>query len=135
MGMERESQNTAIVLKSLGVLHKEIKDALVNGDGLNADNLEKLTKISLTTEEISEILPFDRDPTRFADAKSFVYHFLEAFPSAFTHFDAMLFRLNCYTDWKHFLGFLVLHSVPPSHWRTGSGSTMAESGDGRRRIS
>ncbi|CAI9756252.1 unnamed protein product [Fraxinus pennsylvanica] len=94
----RKSQNTAIVLKSLGVLHKEIVDALVKGDGLNADTLEKLTKISPTAEETSEILAFDGDPTRLADAESFLYHLLKAFPSAFTHFNAMLFRLNYSTE-------------------------------------
>ncbi|KAL2537910.1 Formin-like protein 8 [Forsythia ovata] len=32
----RKSQNTAIILKSLGVSHKEIIDALVKREGLNA---------------------------------------------------------------------------------------------------
>ncbi|CAA2996680.1 Hypothetical predicted protein [Olea europaea subsp. europaea] len=94
----RKSQNTAIVLKSLGVSHREIADALVKGDGLNADTLEKLTKISPTDEETSEILGFDGDPTRLADAESFLYHLLKAFPSAFTHFNAMLFRSNYSTE-------------------------------------
>ncbi|CAI9785189.1 unnamed protein product [Fraxinus pennsylvanica] len=94
----RKSQNTAIVLKSLGVSHKEIADALVKGDGLNADTLEKLTKISPTDEERSKILAFDGDPTRLADAESFLYHLLKAFPSAFTHINAMLFRSNYYTE-------------------------------------
>ncbi|XP_022878241.1 formin-like protein 4 [Olea europaea var. sylvestris] len=98
----RKSQNTAIVLKSLGILHKEIVDALVKGDGLSADTLEKLTKISPTAEETSEILAFDGDPMRLADAESFLYHLLKAFPSAFTHFNAMLFRLNYYTEISSF---------------------------------
>ncbi|KAL2468724.1 Formin-like protein 8 [Forsythia ovata] len=94
----RKSQNIAIVLKSLGVSHTEIIDALVKGEGLNADTLEKLTKISPTNEETSEILAFDGDPTRLADAESFLYHLLKAFPSAFTHFNAMLFRSNYHTE-------------------------------------
>ncbi|KAL2546394.1 Formin-like protein 8 [Forsythia ovata] len=81
----RKSQNTAIVLKSLGVPYKEIIDALVKRECLNADTLEKLTKISPTNEETSEILAFDGDPTILADAQSFIYHLLKTFTSAFTY--------------------------------------------------
>ncbi|KAL2513906.1 formin-like protein 4 [Forsythia ovata] len=88
----RKSQNTAIVLKSLGVSHKEIIDALVKREGLNADTLEKLTKIFPTNEETSEILSFDGDPTILADSQSFLYHLLKAFPSTFTQ------SMPCFSD-------------------------------------
>ncbi|KAG8366227.1 hypothetical protein BUALT_Bualt17G0054600 [Buddleja alternifolia] len=90
----RKSQNIAIVLKSLGITRKEIIDALVEGHGLNADTIEKLTRIAPTDEEKTEILAFKGDPTRLADAESFLYHLLKAVPSAFTRFNAMLFRSN-----------------------------------------
>lgn len=97
----RKSQNTAIVLKSLGITRGEIIDALVEGHGLNADTIEKLTKIAPTDEEASQMLAFDGDPTRLADAESFLYHLLRAVPSAFTRFDAMLFRSNYDSEVSH----------------------------------
>ncbi|KAL8518901.1 hypothetical protein ACS0TY_010018 [Phlomoides rotata] len=90
----RKSQNTAIVLKSLGISRKEIIDALNEGHGLNADAIEKLTKIAPTNEESSQIIAFNGDPTRLADAESFLYHLLKAVPTAFNRFNALLFRSN-----------------------------------------
>ncbi|XP_051122264.1 formin-like protein 4 [Andrographis paniculata] len=90
----RKSQNTAIVLKSLGVGRQEIVDALIDGHGLSSESLEKLTRITPTDEEISQILAFNGDPTKLADAESFLYSLLNAVPSAFPRFNAMLFRLN-----------------------------------------
>nr|XP_016505039.1 PREDICTED: formin-like protein 4 [Nicotiana tabacum] len=90
----RKSQNIAIVLRSLGVTRKEIIDALIDGQGLSVETLEKLSRISPTKEEESEILSFEGDPTRLADAESFLFHILKAVPSAFTRFNAMLFRAN-----------------------------------------
>ncbi|GFP96145.1 formin-like protein 4 [Phtheirospermum japonicum] len=90
----RKSQNIAIVLKSLGITRKEIIDALIDGQGLNADTIEKLTKIAPSDEELSQITAFKGDPTRLADAESFLYHLLKSVPSAFTRFNAMLFRSN-----------------------------------------
>ncbi|GER54862.1 formin-like protein [Striga asiatica] len=90
----RKSQNTSIVLKSLGVTRKEIIDALINGRGLNPDTIEKLAKIAPSDEEASQITAFSGDPTRLADAESFLYHLLKSVPSAFARFNAMLFRSN-----------------------------------------
>ncbi|KAK9276224.1 hypothetical protein L1049_005755 [Liquidambar formosana] len=90
----RKSQNTAIVLRSLAVSREEIINALIEGQGLNADTLEKLTRISPTKEEESQILSFDGDPTRLAVAESFLFRLLKAVPSAFARLNAMLFRLN-----------------------------------------
>ncbi|GLU03031.1 hypothetical protein SLE2022_202500 [Rubroshorea leprosula] len=90
----RKSQNTAIILKSLALSRRELLDALINGQGLDADTLEKLTRIAPTEEEQSEILEFPGDPSRFADAESFLYHLLKAVPSAFSRLNAMLFRSN-----------------------------------------
>ncbi|CAM8984244.1 unnamed protein product [Rhodiola kirilowii] len=88
----RKSQNIAIVLKSLSVSRKEILDALLNGEGLSGDQLEKLSTLSPTQEETTRILQFDGNPTKLATAESFLYHILKALPSAFTRIDAMLFR-------------------------------------------
>lgn len=90
----RKSQNTAIVLKSLSVSRKEILDALMEGQGLSVDTLEKLTKICPTEEETSKILQFDGNTRKLADAESFLYQMLKAVPSAFKRFNAMLFRSN-----------------------------------------
>ncbi|CAA3018237.1 formin 8 [Olea europaea subsp. europaea] len=88
----RKSQNKAIIIKSLAVSRKEILEALVEGQGLDADTLEKLTKISPTEDEITKILHFNGNPAKLADAESFLYHVLKAIPSAFMRFNAMLFR-------------------------------------------
>ncbi|KAF3614530.1 Formin-like protein 8 [Capsicum annuum] len=88
----RKSQNTAIVLKSLSISRKEILDALQEGQGLSVDTLEKLTKIHPTEEEMLKILQFDGNIRKLADAESFLYQMLKAFPSAFKRFNAMLFR-------------------------------------------
>lgn len=90
----RKSQNTAIVLKSLAVSRKEIIDALVDGQGLNADTIEKLSRIAPTEEEQSNILEYEGDTTKLAAAESFLYHILKAVPSAFKRLNAILFRLN-----------------------------------------
>ncbi|CAL5362099.1 unnamed protein product [Camellia sinensis] len=97
----RKSQNTAIVLRSLAVSRKEILDALLEGRGLNSDILEKLAKISPTQEEISKVLQFNGNPTKLADAESFLYHILKAVPSAFFRFNAMLFKSNYDSEILH----------------------------------
>ncbi|KAJ9683636.1 hypothetical protein PVL29_019278 [Vitis rotundifolia] len=97
----RKSQNTAIVLRSLAISRKEILNALIEGQDLNADALEKLTKIAPTKEEESQILAFEGDPTRLADAESFLYHILKAVPSAFNRLSAMFFRSNYDSEILH----------------------------------
>ncbi|KAJ7945927.1 Formin-like protein [Quillaja saponaria] len=90
----RKSQNTAIVLRSLGMSRKEILGALLDGQGLGSDALEKLTKVAPTKEEEEKIIHFHGNPTKLADAESFLYHILKAVPTAFTRFKAMLFISN-----------------------------------------
>ncbi|KAF8390333.1 hypothetical protein HHK36_024858 [Tetracentron sinense] len=97
-----KSQNTAIVVRSLTISRKEILDALLNGHVLNSDTLEKLTRIAPTKEEEAQILEFDGNSTKLADAESFLYHLLKAVPSAFTRLDAMLFRSNYDLEIRHF---------------------------------
>lgn len=96
----RKSQNIAIILKSLYISRKEIIDALMEGHGLNAETLEKLSRIAPTEEEQSQILEFDGDPTRLADAESFLFHILKVVPTAFTRVNAMLFRSNYASEIK-----------------------------------
>ncbi|XWS34883.1 hypothetical protein CRYUN_Cryun21dG0075500 [Craigia yunnanensis] len=90
----RKSQNIAIVLKSLALSRRELLEALNEGQGLDADTVEKLMRIAPTEEEQSQILDFNGDPTRLADAESFLFHILKAIPSAFTRLNAMQFRSN-----------------------------------------
>lgn len=90
----RKSQNIAIVLKSLAVSQGEILDALIDGKGLNADTLERLSRVSPTKEEQSLILEYKGDPARLAAAESFLHRILKAVPSAFKRSNAMLFRLS-----------------------------------------
>ncbi|XP_061992169.1 formin-like protein 8 [Rosa rugosa] len=89
---ERKSQNFAIVIKSLTISIEDILDVLNEGRGLSAENLEKLARIAPTEEEIAQILAYNEDPTRLADAECFLYHILKAVPSAFTRLNAMHFR-------------------------------------------
>ncbi|KAJ8536409.1 hypothetical protein K7X08_034810 [Anisodus acutangulus] len=74
----RKSQNTAIVLKSLSSLVKK--------------SLTPCWRICPTEEETLKILQFDGNPRKLADAESFLYQMLKAIPSAFKHFNAILFR-------------------------------------------
>ncbi|OVA14333.1 Formin [Macleaya cordata] len=90
----RKSQNIAIVLRSLTISRKEILDALLDGQGLNSDTLEKLAKFAPTQEEEALIVEFDGNPTKLADAESFLYHIFKAVPSPFARLNAMLFRSN-----------------------------------------
>lgn len=90
----RKSQNIAIVLKSLAVSQKEIIDALIEGQGLNTDTIEKLARVAPTEEEQSLILEYKGDPATLAAAESFLHHILNAVPSAFKRLNAMRFRLN-----------------------------------------
>ncbi|KAJ6339884.1 hypothetical protein OIU77_007766 [Salix suchowensis] len=97
----RKSQNTAIVLKSLAISRKEILDALLEGHGLNTDVLEKLTRISPTQEEAVKIIQYRGNPSKLADAESFLHHILKAVPSAFIRINAMLFRSNYDSEILH----------------------------------
>nr|KYP47004.1 Formin-like protein 8 [Cajanus cajan] len=88
----RKSQNTAIVLRSLAISRKGILDALLDGQGLSVETLERLTKIAPTQEEEAKIIQFSGNPDQLADAESFLYHILKAVPTAFNRLKAMLFR-------------------------------------------
>ncbi|KAF3329101.1 formin-like protein 16 [Carex littledalei] len=89
----RKSQNLAIVLRSLSSTRQEILDALLEGlSDLNIDTLEKLSKLGLTKEEQELIRSFDGDPSRLADAESFLFDLLRSVPNAFERVEAMLFR-------------------------------------------
>ncbi|XP_010272108.1 PREDICTED: formin-like protein 8 [Nelumbo nucifera] len=90
----RKSQNKAIVLRSLAISRQEILDSILEGRGLSADTLEKLTKIAPTKEEEARLLGFSGNPSKLADAESFLFDILKAVPSAFSRLNAMLFRLN-----------------------------------------
>nr|XP_034930412.1 LOW QUALITY PROTEIN: formin-like protein 4 [Populus alba] len=98
----RKSQNMATVLKSLSISRNELLDALTNGHGLNADTPDKLMRIAPTKEEESQILEFSGNPTRLADAESFLFYLLKAVPSAFGRLGAMLFRSNYDAEILHF---------------------------------
>lgn len=102
----RKSQNTAIVIKSLGITSEDIISVLLEGRGLSTDTLEKLVKIAPTNEEMSGILEFNGDPVRLADAEFFLYHLLQAVPSAFTRFKAMLFKSKYDVEVSHIKGYL-----------------------------
>lgn len=88
----RKSQNTAIVLRSLAISRKGILDALLDGQGLSVETLEKLTKIAPTQEEVAKIIQFNGNLDKLADAESFLYYILKAVPTSFNRLKAMLFR-------------------------------------------
>ncbi|KAK9119587.1 hypothetical protein Scep_017680 [Stephania cephalantha] len=97
----RKSQNIAIVVRSLNVSRQEILDGLLEGHGLSVDSLEKLMRIAPTKEEENQILEFDGNLTKLADAESFLYHILNDVPSTFARVDAMLFRSNYDSEILH----------------------------------
>ncbi|XP_014497292.1 formin-like protein 4 [Vigna radiata var. radiata] len=88
----RKSQNTAIVLRSLAISRKGILDAVLDGQGLSVETLERLTKIAPTQEEEAKIIQFSGNPDQLADAESFLHYILKAVPTAFNRLKAMLFR-------------------------------------------
>lgn len=90
----QKSQDTAVVVKSVGVPPGKLIESLLKGKGLSVEALEKLVRITPTRKEESEIMAFDGDPTRLADAELFFYRLLKAVPSAFTRANAMLFRAS-----------------------------------------
>lgn len=90
----RKSQNTAIVLRSLAISRREILEAVLDGQGLNVETLEKLNKIAPSQEEASKIVQFSGNPNNLAEAESFLYYILKAVPTSFNHLKAMLFRSN-----------------------------------------
>lgn len=90
----RKSQNIAIVLRSLALSRQDILDALLEGRGLSIDTLEKLSRLAPTKEEEDMIRDFSGNPSKLADAESFLFHLLRAVPSPFARLDAMLFRSN-----------------------------------------
>ncbi|KAJ0257733.1 Formin [Hirschfeldia incana] len=94
----RKSQNTAIVLKSLGMTRHELVESLTQGNDFHPDTLERLARIAPTQEEQSAILQFEGDTTKLADAETFLFHLLKAVPSAFTRLNALLFRANYYPE-------------------------------------
>ncbi|KAL1218960.1 Formin-like protein 4 [Cardamine amara subsp. amara] len=94
----RKSQNTAIVLKSLGMTRDELVESLMEGHDFHPDTLERLSRIAPTKEEQSAILQFDGDTKMLADAESFLFHLLKAVPCAFTRLNALLFRANYYPE-------------------------------------
>ncbi|XP_074274498.1 formin-like protein 4 [Silene latifolia] len=88
----RRSQNIAILVRALGISRKELIDGVSEGKGLDLETLEKLTRMSPTREEKIQILAFDGDVGKLADAESFLYHLLKAVPTTFTRVNAMVFR-------------------------------------------
>ncbi|KAG7592808.1 Formin FH2 domain [Arabidopsis thaliana x Arabidopsis arenosa] len=94
----RKSQNTAIVLKSLGMTRDELVESLMEGHDFHPDTLERLSRIAPTKEEQSAILQFEGDTKMLADAESFLFHLLKAVPCAFTRLNALLFRANYYPE-------------------------------------
>ncbi|KAI3931387.1 hypothetical protein MKX01_040304 [Papaver californicum] len=88
-----KSQKTAMVIRSLHITRKEILDALLEGRmSLDLETLEKLSDIAPTKEEQEQILAFNGNQTKLADAESFIYHLLKSVPSPFARLKAMLFR-------------------------------------------
>ncbi|CAL9117752.1 unnamed protein product [Musa textilis] len=90
----RKSQNIAIVLRSTAISRQDIIDGLTEGCGLSTDVLERLTKIAPTKDEEDLVLGYTGDPSKLADAESFLFHILHAVTAPFARLDAMLFRSN-----------------------------------------
>lgn len=87
----RKSQNIAILLRALDVTKEEVCDALLEGDGLNTEFLEKVVKITLTREEEIKLKDYNGDISKLGPAERFLKAIVDI-PFAFKRFDAMLFR-------------------------------------------
>jgi hypothetical protein len=87
----RKSQNIAILLRALDVTKDEVCDALLEGDGLSTEFLEKVVKITLTREEEGKLKDYNGDISKLGPAERFLKVLLDV-PFAFKRFDAMLFR-------------------------------------------
>ncbi|KAL0663997.1 hypothetical protein Bca4012_100834 [Brassica carinata] len=92
----RKSQNSAIVITSLGMTRKKLVEALIKGQDFAAETLESPTK-----EEQSAILGFDGDVAKLAEAESFLFHLLKAVPTAFARVNPFLFKANYYPEIAH----------------------------------
>lgn len=88
---QRKSQNIAILLRALDVTKEEVCDALLEGDGLNTEFLEKVVKITLTREEEIKLKDYNGDISKLGPAERFLKAIVDI-PFAFKRFDAMLFR-------------------------------------------
>ncbi|XP_047310341.1 formin-like protein 4 [Impatiens glandulifera] len=97
----RKSQNAAIIIRSLDVSQREIIDALFDGQGLSVDILEKLVKICPTKDEEDKLIQFNGNPSKLANAESFLYHILKSVPFAFARLNAMLFMSSYDNDILH----------------------------------
>ncbi|WOL08853.1 hypothetical protein Cni_G17606 [Canna indica] len=99
----RKSQNVAIILRSLTVSRQDILDGILDGRRLSSDALERITKIVLSKEEEDLIRGYSGDPSKLADAESFLFHILRAVPaSPFARIDAMLFAATYESEVAHF---------------------------------
>ncbi|CAN6937166.1 unnamed protein product, partial [Brassica oleracea] len=97
----RKSQNSAIVITSLGMTREKLVEALIKGQDFAAETLESLKSVTPTKEEQSAILGFDGDVAKLAEAESFLFHLLKAVPTAFARVNPFLFKANYYPEIAH----------------------------------
>ncbi|WOL10259.1 hypothetical protein Cni_G19013 [Canna indica] len=97
------SSNVTIILRSLTVSRQDILDGILDGFRLSSDVLERITKIALTKEEEDLIRGYSDDPSKLADAESFLFHILRAIPVVqFARLDTMLFAIAYEPEVAHF---------------------------------
>lgn len=92
----KKAQNIAIQLRALTIRTQDICDALLNGDGLKAELLEVLVKMSPTQEEQRALLDFSGERSELGPAEQFLKALLEI-PNAFKRLEAMKF-MACFNE-------------------------------------
>ncbi|CAA3026541.1 Hypothetical predicted protein [Olea europaea subsp. europaea] len=113
----KKSQNIAILLRALNVTRDEVSEALLDGnpDGLGADLLETLVKMTPTKEEEIKLKDYNGDISKLGTAERFLKAVLDI-PFAFKRVEAMLYRANFDTEVKYlrksFLTIEVLSIIP-----------------------
>ncbi|XP_076922787.1 formin-like protein 6 [Bidens hawaiensis] len=98
----KKSQNIAILLRALNVTHKEVSEALLEGnpDSLGAELLETLVKMAPTKEEEIKLKDYKGDVSKLGSAERFLKAVLDV-PFAFKRVEAMLYRANFDNEVKY----------------------------------
>ncbi|KAJ0987196.1 hypothetical protein J5N97_005552 [Dioscorea zingiberensis] len=93
-------QNITILLKALNATTDEVHDALVQGGGLWAEQLEVLLKVMPTRVEEKKLASYIGDINDLSSAEQFLKAMLEI-PFAFSRIEIMLYKENFEEDVCH----------------------------------
>ncbi|GJN02681.1 hypothetical protein PR202_ga20059 [Eleusine coracana subsp. coracana] len=84
-------QNITILMKAVNAAPEQIYAALMQGNGLNVQQLEALIKMAPTKEEVDKLASYDGDVSALVPAERLL-KLLLTIPCAFARVEAMLYR-------------------------------------------